>query len=165
MSKYVKFCPVCNETKQNMEWCDDEKTIEFSKGYWNVCTPKEGLTICPACNQGVLCDSILTHDEFDLIEDISDQDRNFLQAMIELKEKDPIEYQLKISQFRSQIQQSKPQQSSSSSEPANQRKCKYCGGTSFTPVKRKWSLMTGFMTNKTDLVCNNCNKKVQWIDL
>lgn len=34
--------------------------------------------------------------------------------------------------------------------------CPKCGGTSFTPVRRKWSFLTGFMTNKVDMVCNNC---------
>lgn len=42
-SEYVKFCPVCNETRQNMEWCDDEKLKEFSKGYHNVFVPKKGV--------------------------------------------------------------------------------------------------------------------------
>lgn len=26
----------------------------------------------------------------------------------------------------------------------------------FTPVRRKWSLLTGFATNKIDMVCNHC---------
>ena len=34
--------------------------------------------------------------------------------------------------------------------------CPKCGSTSFTPVRRKWSLLTGFMTNKVDMVCNGC---------
>lgn len=34
--------------------------------------------------------------------------------------------------------------------------CPKCGGTNFTPVRRKWSFITGFMTNKVDMVCNNC---------
>lgn len=34
--------------------------------------------------------------------------------------------------------------------------CPKCGCTHFTPVRRKWSFVTGYMTNKIDLVCNNC---------
>lgn len=26
----------------------------------------------------------------------------------------------------------------------------------FTPVRRKWSLLTGFATNKIEMVCKNC---------
>lgn len=39
--------------------------------------------------------------------------------------------------------------------------CPKCGGTSFTPVRRKWSFLTGFMTNKVDMVCNNCGYTVK----
>lgn len=38
----------------------------------------------------------------------------------------------------------------------NTSKCPKCGCTQFTPVRRKWSLITGFMTNKIDMVCNQC---------
>ena len=34
--------------------------------------------------------------------------------------------------------------------------CPKCGSTNFTPLRRKWSLLTGFMTNKVDMVCNDC---------
>lgn len=34
--------------------------------------------------------------------------------------------------------------------------CPKCGSKNFTPVPRKWSFLTGFMTNKVDMVCNNC---------
>ena len=35
-------------------------------------------------------------------------------------------------------------------------KCPKCGCTEFTPVRKKFSLLTGFATNKVELVCNNC---------
>lgn len=34
--------------------------------------------------------------------------------------------------------------------------CPKCGSKNFTPVRRKWSFLTGFMTNKVDMVCNGC---------
>lgn len=34
--------------------------------------------------------------------------------------------------------------------------CPKCGNTQFTPVRQKWSIFTGFRTNKVDLVCNKC---------
>ena len=40
------------------------------------------------------------------------------------------------------------------SKPKN--KCPKCGCTEFTPVRKKFSLLTGFATNKVELVCNNC---------
>lgn len=39
--------------------------------------------------------------------------------------------------------------------------CPKCGSTEFTPVRRKWSLMTGIFTNKVDLICNKCGTKVK----
>lgn len=35
-------------------------------------------------------------------------------------------------------------------------RCPKCNGTSFTPVRKKFSLFAGFATNKIELVCNNC---------
>lgn len=43
----------------------------------------------------------------------------------------------------------------------NKRKCPNCGHTAFTPVRKKWSFWTGFATNKTELICNNCGKRVE----
>lgn len=39
---------------------------------------------------------------------------------------------------------------------ASSKICPKCGGTNFSPVRRKWSLLAGFATNKVDLVCNQC---------
>lgn len=41
----------------------------------------------------------------------------------------------------------------------NQVHCPKCGSTNIQIVPRKWSLLTGFMTNKTDRVCVNCKYK------
>ena len=40
-----------------------------------------------------------------------------------------------------------------------QTHCPHCQSTSFQMVPRKWSLMTGLMTNKVDRVCTNCKKR------
>ena len=50
-------------------------------------------------------------------------------------------------------------------EPTNssplQRRCPKCGGTSFTPVRKKYSFATGFATNDIELVCNNCGNRMK----
>lgn len=38
-------------------------------------------------------------------------------------------------------------------------KCPKCGSTQIQAVPRKWSLMTGILTNKVDRVCLNCKHK------
>ena len=37
--------------------------------------------------------------------------------------------------------------------------CPYCNSTQVQLVRRKWSLLAGFATNKVDRVCVNCKKK------
>lgn len=34
--------------------------------------------------------------------------------------------------------------------------CPKCGCTEFVPLRRKFSLLTGFATNKVDMVCSKC---------
>lgn len=41
------------------------------------------------------------------------------------------------------------------------RKCPKCGSTSFTPVRKQWSLLGGFATNKVELICNKCGTKIK----
>lgn len=48
-----------------------------------------------------------------------------------------------------------------SSQESKTTRCPRCGGTAFTPVKRKFSILAGFATNKIDLVCNNCGKVIK----
>lgn len=41
-----------------------------------------------------------------------------------------------------------------------QPSCPHCGSTSFTPVRKKWDIVTGYRTNKIELICNNCGYKI-----
>lgn len=158
--KYVKFCPICNQTKQNMDWCNNEKYKEFSKGYHFVFKPKDDIEICPSCKQGKLVDSPLTFEEFELIDDVSDSDRQFLEAMIKLKQDDIIEYQLKIQQFKTQVQQ----QESIKKQQSEQSKvrCPYCNSTNVKKIsgtERVASVaMMGIFSKKINksFKCNAC---------
>lgn len=38
-------------------------------------------------------------------------------------------------------------------------RCPNCNSDDFDMVPRKWSLLTGFMTNKVDRVCRRCKKR------
>ena len=49
--------------------------------------------------------------------------------------------------------------SQSSYSSLNQVKCPQCGSTQIQMVPRKWSLLTGFLTNKVDRVCMNCKHR------
>lgn len=45
-------------------------------------------------------------------------------------------------------------------EKGTVEKCPYCGSTNLQLVRKKWSLLTGFFTNKVDRYCVNCKRKV-----
>lgn len=44
-------------------------------------------------------------------------------------------------------------------EEKNKPRCPKCGCTEFQMVPRKWSLLTGFLTNKVDRVCVKCKTR------
>lgn len=160
---YVKFCPVCNETKQNTSLCfNNERFREFTKGYFYLFEPKEDTKICPCCEKGVLEDSSLTFEEFKIIDNVSDSDRQFLEAMIELKKNDPIEYQLKMSQFKTNLKQ---QESSKKVEEDNKPKCPTCGSTNIEKISLGKKAVGGalfgiFSSNvRKSMHCKNCGYK------
>jgi len=76
-------------------------------------------------------DTILTQEEMWDI-DIISRDISFLEAMIDLKEKDPIEFQLKMSQFRNQLQQQK--QIKQAEKESSKPRCPHCNSTDIKSV-------------------------------
>lgn len=97
----------------------------------------------------------ITHEELVDIHKISVDD-SFLQAMIDLKEKDIIEYNLKMSQFRSQAQQQK----TTKQQDSNQIRCPKCGSINISTGQRGYSLLTGFIgAGKTVNRCASCGHK------
>ena len=124
MKDNVKFCNNCNTTKENTILFDDEE-IDFYAGY--ICCMKPEATqnmICPFC-KNKLIEVKISEDEIDLLGEVSNYNRNFLEQMIQLKETDPIEYQLKMSQFKTQLSQ----QENSEIQNSNVPKCPTCSST------------------------------------
>lgn len=89
-------------------------------------------------------------------------DPKFIKAMLELHEKDIIEYELKMSQFRNQVEQ---QKSNASQVQNNLPKCPTCGSTNIKkiPASRKMLGAIGFgllsKTARSQWECNNCGNK------
>ncbi|PNV62831.1 hypothetical protein C0033_07385 [Clostridium sp. chh4-2] len=83
---------------------------------------------CPICGNELI-DTIITSEEYEIIDSVSD-DNFFLDAMVALKEKDPIEFQLKMSQFKSNIHQTQSTEQQESHLP----KCPTCGSTNIKPI-------------------------------
>lgn len=112
------------------------------------------------CN-GNLIETSLSYDDFCVLCDIS-EDNAFLQAMIDLKEKDIIEYNLKMSQFKSQLEQQKSNKLQNDTTP----RCPHCKSTNIKPISalnRGASIaMLGVFSKKINksFECLNC--KYTW---
>ena len=141
-------------------WCD-------------ICGAKlengETLSECPEC----LCpfenvDKNSPRKEFkspipdgNLVKAIS-TDENFMKAMTELYENDPIEYQLKMSQFKANLKQ---QERSKPKEEDNRPKCPNCHSTNIQKISgTKRCFSTGlFGLASSDIgksmVCKQCGYK------
>lgn len=111
------------------------------------------------CN-GNLEKTNISERDFDLLCDISN-DKSFLQAMIDLKGKDIIEYNLKISQFKSQLEQQK----SSKVQNDNRPKCPTCGSTNIEKISATKKVVGGAMFGlfssdiRNSMHCKNCGAK------
>ena len=124
----LRYCDVCNQTKDNIKNLGmNEQELEYYKGYLAI-WDKPNETVCPCCKRGIPVETNLTIDEFNIITKISMYNRQFLEAMIDLKEKDIVEYQLKMSQFKATQNQIKQQED-------NKPKCPHCKSTNISPIK------------------------------
>ncbi len=143
----VKLCKMCRNRNINTLW---------ENGYYDWL--KSDCYECPrkTCKNNLI-DTIIDSDEYGIIIKIS-EDVNFIEAMIDLKEKDIIEYQLKLNQFRATIfQMQVPQQES------NQVTCPYCNSTDTHKItvasKAVNTVVWGVLGTKrhSNYHCNNCN--------
>ena len=79
-----------------------------------------------------------------------------IDAMIELRKKDIIEYNLKLSEFRAQNRQRAQIQAKQS----NQVSCPRCDSTSISTTNRGFSMLTGFIGSGSPRnVCQRCGYK------
>lgn len=138
MESIVKQCTKCNQI-------------------FGCCKKTDIIHTGNNCN-GKLKELNITWEELSIIEDIS-SDNSFLQAMIDLKEKDIIEYNLKMSQFRSQVAQQE-QQKEAKFKAAHQVRCPKCGSTNVATGQRGYSMFWGFLgSGSTVNRCGKCGHK------
>ena len=142
MSK-VKLCKTCRNKSIDGDLLD--------LGYFPFETD---IKECPFCHTEWE-DSILEIEELDILLEIS-RSASFFDAIIDLKEKDIIEYNLKMSQFKTQLSQTK--QVEEESKPH----CPHCKSTnikSISGMERGASIaMWGIFSKKINksFKCNNC---------
>lgn len=173
--KQIRFCEHCQITKDNTmipimffskKYNDTIVKNYFSgfiygiqESYW------ENTDKCPFCKNIVSCVNI-TEDDVRILFMASNGNRQLLEAMIDLHDKDIIEYELKMSQFRDQVEQQKSIQNTQSTvKQSNTPKCPTCGSTNIQKIsasaKLGGAMMFGIFskTAKSQWKCRNCGSK------
>ena len=109
---------------------------------------------CPVCKNNNWVDSDII-----FLKKISTDD-SFISSMINLKNQNPIEYQLKISQFKASLLQTK-----ASEENSNKPHCPTCGSTNIEKIsfgkKAFGGAMFGIFSSdvRNTMHCKNCGAK------
>lgn len=141
----IKFCKKCHDEKKIRYWGDK---------YGYLWTLTDDAKICPDC-QSNLVDIDFPALDLKILSKISDS-TDFYDAMIKLHDDDIIEYELKMSQFRSQVEAQEAEEERKKAEESKPR-CPKCGSTSITAGQKGYSILTGFLgSNKTVNRCSNC---------
>ena len=140
----TQFCQICKENNRP----------SLCPGFlvsWGAVQLDE----CPFCKNKNLITFDISEDDILIIGKIS-SDSGFLEAMINLKQQDPIEYQLKLSQFKAvQAQQSRKVED-------NTPKCPTCSSTNLKKITNTSKVintaMFGIFGTKQHKTyhCNNC---------
>ncbi len=149
MSKFVRLCKNCNKNSS------DESSLR-GKGY-SIYLPEDRY-ICEICG-GELIDLSMLSLDYDVLTNISNDSR-FIESMIELAEKDPIEYHLKMSQFKNNVQQQ-----TSNIKIDNTPKCPTCNSTNIKKIsglsKAGSVAMWGLLSRKVHKQwhCNQCGSE------
>lgn len=145
MSK-IKFCKKCR----------DNNEPNFH-GYFAFL--KDDCYQCPVkdCRKQLI-DIDFDNQDYLILLDIS-KDIDFIEAMIQLRDTDPIEYQLKLSQFKTQVKQQEI------IEQTNMPKCPTCSSTNLkkisTTSKVANTAMWGILGTKRHKTfhCNSCGDR------
>lgn len=127
--------------------------------FHDICGAKleniDELDECPECLCPLNKENISTIPDGGWVKAIS-TDENFMKAMTELYENDPIEYQLKMSQFKTNLKQQEQAQVSKREEE-NTIHCPKCGSTAITTGARGVNNFWGLLgASKTVNRCGNC---------
>lgn len=115
---------------------------------------EENKSNCSFCNSKMIKTPLLV-EEYVYITLIS-EDRDFIDAMIELKQKDIIEFKTKIAQFKVQVDAQEERERQEKNKPKRPK----CGSTSLATVNKGYSFLTGFLgSGKPMNVCQSCGHK------
>ena len=131
---------------------------KYMKRYCYICgfeTTDDSISECPRC----LCDDVFvcSKDEEELLRLLDN--RELVNAMLKLKQEDIIEYQLKLNQFKTQIQEQKAFEEKQ--QESKKPHCPTCGSTDIVKLSfwGQLSDMTAWGGVVKHFGCNNCGYK------
>lgn len=119
---------------------------------------EENKSNCSFCNSKMIKTPLLV-EEYAYITLIS-EDRDFIDAMIELKQKDIIEFKTKIAQFKAQVDAQEERE-----RQANIPKCPTCGSTNIEKIsagkKMSGAFLFGIFSSdiRNTMHCKDCGAK------
>ena len=140
----IKFCQKCYE----------EHRAFSPSGYYAFLKENVSHCILNDCG-GELQDIYFPAQDLADIMNVSES-KEFIDAMIHLRQENIIEYELKMSQIRTINQSAKQHNQSQSNLPH----CPKCGSTAISTVNRGFSIVTGFIGSGSPRnVCQKCGYK------
>ncbi len=140
MQKYLRYCPICAKEEK-----PDPDIPYYVCGY-RACYIDDTITDCGRGHETQQLDFLC--EDYRVIVRISN-DPKFLEAMIQLRKDDIIEFQSRMAQFRNQVEL----QESENNKP----KCPKCGSTNITTGARGANWAFGFIgASKTVNRCGDC---------
>lgn len=155
----IKYCPRCGTAgayqaeTQKCSWCSG-KIITIPNLSWDDYANKidkeklfKDLNIHP----------VISREDARTIMYATNKNEDVLNAMIELKQKDAIEYGIKLAQFKPAAEAVLAKERQEYFREMNTPKCPKCGSTSITTGARGWKLTTGLLgAGKTVNRCAIC---------
>ena len=164
----VKFCANCSENKNSLMADISPQFEKFYAGF-TVCFKQDSLkndTKCPMCGKEGLIDSGITENDLNDIGLVSNYNRQLLESMIKLHNEDIIEYELKMSQFRNQLEQKRAnERARRQQQTQNMPKCPTCGSTNIEKIsvgkKIGGSFLFGIFSSdvRNTMHCKDCGVK------
>lgn len=161
----INYCSYCNKTGKNvvvykmfLQNVDETILNNFFAGY--IGGVENNFDKCPFCENEIKKLDIETSDIL-LIGKASNYNRQLLDAMVDLHERDIIEYELKMSQFRNLVEQQK-QIKEKSKNPKSKPKCPHCKSTNISKISGTERAMSviglGILSKKINksFKCKNC---------
>lgn len=149
MGDHLKICPTCKKEKIKDAFSSSPGYIDYLYDSAEKCRYGHPIIM-----------TSMPDDDFIILSKISDS-TDFYDAMIKLHDDDIIEYELKMSQFRSQVEVQEAEAERKKIEDSKPH-CPYCNSTNLTKVsgtsRFASTLMFGIGSKKIgkQWKCNNC---------